>query len=327
MIAQLVLNTGSHAGTVATIQPGYYMIGRHAECQIRPKSKSVSRRHCLLHHIDNELRVLDLGSASGTRINEERIPSHQWIVLKHSDTLRLGKVAFDVAIEVAPFNHQRFNGESIQDLDIAGLMEAEDNEDRKRRYEAIREKAAQAPSANLDEMVDLDETSAVEPENSAVSGIGFQPMKEESQVEILCDTHVQNNLPREVIDRVAEVQNVDFSTSESLELDLTSESSQDLSEGNAPAPQPDLQSAPKPVEEQTANPTSKKRSKSKPVEPSTKSTSKRSFSWPSLPSMSDRETLKVIGAFLIAVSVLGLFGYSLYRFQNGPPPKIVEGIQ
>ena len=49
MTVKLILATGSHAGMEETLKPGYYMIGRHEQCQIRPKSRSVSRRHCLLH--------------------------------------------------------------------------------------------------------------------------------------------------------------------------------------------------------------------------------------------------------------------------------------
>ena len=57
MAAQLVLASGSRSGLAAPLFEGYYLIGRHEECQIRPKSRSVSRRHCLLHNHNGLLRV------------------------------------------------------------------------------------------------------------------------------------------------------------------------------------------------------------------------------------------------------------------------------
>ena len=87
MIAQLILATGSHAGVAASIQLGYYMIGRHGECQIRPKSRSVSRRHCILHHTETQLLALDLDSSSGTYINGEKIIPNCWVKLNHGDQL------------------------------------------------------------------------------------------------------------------------------------------------------------------------------------------------------------------------------------------------
>ncbi len=95
-MARLVLAVGSRAGREAPLQYGYYMIGRHSECQIRPKSRSVSRRHCLLFQDDTGLQVLDLNSTAGTRVNDLRIRPKTWIALRNGDMLRCGKVVFRV---------------------------------------------------------------------------------------------------------------------------------------------------------------------------------------------------------------------------------------
>lgn len=79
---------------MAPIHSGYYMIGRLKECQIRPKSRSVSRRHCLLHWQDGTLRVFDLDSTSGTQIDGEKIPPRTWSVLPPDGELRCGKICF-----------------------------------------------------------------------------------------------------------------------------------------------------------------------------------------------------------------------------------------
>ncbi|MCM2374063.1 FHA domain-containing protein [Aporhodopirellula aestuarii] len=124
--ARLVLSTGSRAGLIAPIRPGFYLIGRDKNCQIRPKTRSVSRVHCLLYFgcetpvsldaIDGELlspdgpgsestgrfHVVDLGSTSGTKINCERIPPRQWVEVVDGSELRCGKIAWQVVLEPKP---------------------------------------------------------------------------------------------------------------------------------------------------------------------------------------------------------------------------------
>ena len=93
----LVLANGSRAGLRAELQQGFYLIGRDSECQIRPKSRSVSRRHCLLHVEPDRLAVLDLRSTSGTRLGLEKLEPVVWVPIDAGDQIRCGKIAFDVA--------------------------------------------------------------------------------------------------------------------------------------------------------------------------------------------------------------------------------------
>ncbi|TWU64965.1 FHA domain-containing protein FhaA [Crateriforma conspicua] len=172
MFVQLILAQGSRAGLTADIHHGYYMIGRHAECQIRPKSKSVSRRHCLIHHGAESVRVLDLNSTSGTRLNNEKLPPLQWTQLSDGDQLRCGKVAFDLAVAATtPANgtpaagtttdHDAgdgsvetptmIRGEAWQEFDIAAFLEKQDDADRERRYENIRSRVAAGEEAAADD--------------------------------------------------------------------------------------------------------------------------------------------------------------------------------
>jgi len=98
LIVRLVVGGGSHAGVAADILTGIYMIGRHRECQIRPKSHSVSRRHCLVQHQSGVVRVFDLKSKRGTYVNDVRIAPKKWQMLHHGDRLRCGSYWFKVAI-------------------------------------------------------------------------------------------------------------------------------------------------------------------------------------------------------------------------------------
>lgn len=121
--AQLVLLTGSSAGLVAAIHPGYYLVGRSSHCQIRPKTRSVSRQHCLLYfgsgdpepiddpEINEEvevadaprrIHVMDLGSASGTRIDGKKVSVREWRQVPSGGELRCGKIAWRAVVNAYP---------------------------------------------------------------------------------------------------------------------------------------------------------------------------------------------------------------------------------
>ena len=98
LVVSLIVGFGTHAGVSADIREGIYMIGRDRECQIRPKSHSVSERHCLVQHHNETVRVFDLESDEGTFVNDVQLEPKTWQVLNHGDRLRCGKYWFDVAI-------------------------------------------------------------------------------------------------------------------------------------------------------------------------------------------------------------------------------------
>lgn len=121
--ARLVLSTGSRAGLRAPIHPGFYLIGRDKNCQIRPKTRSVSRVHCLLYfgvdrplplddpsgemlslaqdteETNGQFYVIDLNSTSGTKIDGEKIEPRKWVEIGSGAELRCGKMAWRVVVE------------------------------------------------------------------------------------------------------------------------------------------------------------------------------------------------------------------------------------
>ena len=98
MFVRLVLAGGSNAGMVAEIKQGFYLVGRHQECQIRSESQSVSDRHCLLQHEGNFFRVFVLDDDSLTLVNHKPLDPKTWVILNHGDLLQVGRVPFLVAI-------------------------------------------------------------------------------------------------------------------------------------------------------------------------------------------------------------------------------------
>jgi predicted component of type VI protein secretion system len=99
MQVKLKVMTGSHAGLEVAVAGEKFLIGRGDSCNLRPKSESVSRKHCILVIKDNRLLVQDLVSRNGTYVNDKRLPTDKAKVLSSGDQLRVGKIAFEVLIE------------------------------------------------------------------------------------------------------------------------------------------------------------------------------------------------------------------------------------
>ncbi len=99
MQVKLKVLTGSHEGKEISITSDKFLIGRSESCQLRPKSESVSRKHCIIVLKDNRVLVQDLKSRNGTFINDKRLPVDKAKVLNGGDNLRIGKLMFEVVIE------------------------------------------------------------------------------------------------------------------------------------------------------------------------------------------------------------------------------------
>lgn len=99
MQVKLKVVTGSHAGLELAVSGEKFVIGRGDSCNLRPKSESVSRKHCILVLRDNRLLVQDLSSRNGTFVNDKRLPTDKAKVLQSGDMLRVGKLEFEVVIE------------------------------------------------------------------------------------------------------------------------------------------------------------------------------------------------------------------------------------
>jgi pSer/pThr/pTyr-binding forkhead associated (FHA) protein len=96
---KLKVLTGSHEGKEIGITTDKFLIGRSESCQLRPKSESVSRKHCIIVQKDGRLLIQDLKSRNGTFINEKRLPTDHASVANSGDQLRIGKLMFEVLIE------------------------------------------------------------------------------------------------------------------------------------------------------------------------------------------------------------------------------------
>lgn len=91
---------GSLDGKLIAVNMDKFLIGRSEECQLRPKSESISRRHAAIVRKDGRILLMDLKSRNGTHVNENKLDPSKAKVLKNGDRIRVGKLEFEAVIEV-----------------------------------------------------------------------------------------------------------------------------------------------------------------------------------------------------------------------------------
>ena len=110
-----------------------FRIGRGEDCQLRPRSEMISRRHCEILVEEGATKVRDLGSRNGTFVNGERVKGERQ--LKTGDRLKMGPLEFEVQLAVSVGGKKKPKVKSVQeaakrtvaaagdDLDISGSAE------------------------------------------------------------------------------------------------------------------------------------------------------------------------------------------------------------
>ena len=96
MIVKLVVASGKNAGRAIAVKRNKLLVGRAEDCDVRPLSDEVSRRHCEVNVGPAEVTAQDLGSRNGTFVNGEKIAEKT--LLKDGDILRIGSLELQVSI-------------------------------------------------------------------------------------------------------------------------------------------------------------------------------------------------------------------------------------
>ncbi len=91
---------GGHDGKLIAVNADKFLIGRSEECQLRPKSESISRRHAAIIRKDGRILLIDLKSRNGTHVNDQKLDPSKAKVLKDGDVIRVGKLEFVAVLEV-----------------------------------------------------------------------------------------------------------------------------------------------------------------------------------------------------------------------------------
>jgi pSer/pThr/pTyr-binding forkhead associated (FHA) protein len=95
MVTKLVVASGKSAGRTIAIKRNRLLIGRAEECDVRPLSEDVSRRHCEVLVGPADVWIQDLGSRNGTFVNGKKIAEKT--KLADGDLIRVGALELKVS--------------------------------------------------------------------------------------------------------------------------------------------------------------------------------------------------------------------------------------
>jgi pSer/pThr/pTyr-binding forkhead associated (FHA) protein len=94
--AELKILAGKYQGKAIPLSTKRFLVGREQDCQLRPNSELVSRHHCVFITDDYAVRLRDLGSTNGTRVNGDLVRGE--IVLKPGDRVAIGRLEVELVV-------------------------------------------------------------------------------------------------------------------------------------------------------------------------------------------------------------------------------------
>ena len=98
-----VLSAGKSAGKAIPITLSQFIIGRDPQCNLRPASPMISKRHCALLVKGGKAFIRDFDSTNGTFVNDSQVKGEREI--KNDDILKVGPLEFKVVLEITtPIN-------------------------------------------------------------------------------------------------------------------------------------------------------------------------------------------------------------------------------
>ncbi|MCO5169238.1 MAG: FHA domain-containing protein [Planctomycetes bacterium] len=87
----LVILPDADEPLVFSLEEKFTTIGRAPGNTIVIGEGAASRKHLMIKAMNESYRLVDLGSANGTVVNGERLPSKKELDLAHDDRIQIGK--------------------------------------------------------------------------------------------------------------------------------------------------------------------------------------------------------------------------------------------
>jgi pSer/pThr/pTyr-binding forkhead associated (FHA) protein len=91
-VSLVVTASGPNQGRSIALTSPKFAIGRDPDCQLRPASQAVSKRHCAIEVREGKVYVLDIGSTNGTFVRG--VPISGEVEVQPGDTLKVGPLEF-----------------------------------------------------------------------------------------------------------------------------------------------------------------------------------------------------------------------------------------
>lgn len=115
MQMHLKVANGAHTGKLIAVNHDKFLIGRSDDCHLRPKSESISRRHCAIIRKDGKILLMDLKSRNGTIVNDKKLDPAKAKILKDGDHITVGKLQFIAVIEAGIANVKKPEVKDVKD--------------------------------------------------------------------------------------------------------------------------------------------------------------------------------------------------------------------
>lgn len=127
MQVKIKLLKGSSKDKEVKIPVPSCLIGREAECHLRPQSDAVSRKHCEIVSTDKEVVIRDLKSRNGVYVNGSKVDGEA--VLLTGDHVRVGPLEFEMIIEHAGSKIKHAKVNDVRDVVARTIDKAGSNSD------------------------------------------------------------------------------------------------------------------------------------------------------------------------------------------------------
>jgi pSer/pThr/pTyr-binding forkhead associated (FHA) protein len=167
MQIKLKVLSGKSAGQILPVTADQFVVGRDEGCHLRPKSDAIAPKHCRIAKDQQGASIEDLGSASGTFVNNERITGKR--ELETGVRLRIGPLEFEIEIEYELGGKKR---EKVKDIADVAARTAGQQGDR---------------DGDIDSWLTDDEDEAPTQENRVFSLDDIKVVKKEEEVSAQSD--------------------------------------------------------------------------------------------------------------------------------------------
>jgi pSer/pThr/pTyr-binding forkhead associated (FHA) protein/tetratricopeptide (TPR) repeat protein len=160
---------GPDAGKKKRFKSVRMVVGRGKDVDLRLSDQSVSRRHLELIHGDTGTLLRDLGGASGTKVNDERVEEK---VLKHGDEIEIGRTLLKFVDELEAVKQLQAEQDAKE---AEAKKKAEEEEAKKKAEEEEAKKKAEeaaAGTANKEGADQNDPAAAKEGEQNSTTPQG-----------------------------------------------------------------------------------------------------------------------------------------------------------
>jgi predicted component of type VI protein secretion system len=122
-LSLVVVNAGKASGQTIPIKTPQFVIGRDPDCNLRPASAMISKKHCAFVVKGGKVSLHDFDSTNGTFLNDESVKGE--VALKNDDVVKVGPLTFKIVIEGSPTKPTPLpkpQNQSTEEDDAAALL-------------------------------------------------------------------------------------------------------------------------------------------------------------------------------------------------------------